>query len=83
MSEIRFDVVGLGNAIVDVMSKTDDAFLDHWGIHKNAMNLIEEDRAHALEARGVAGAPRAERDGDAARGAGRAPGQDRRARRVP
>jgi len=48
MSEIRFDVVGLGNAIVDVMSKTDDAFLEHWGIHKNAMNLIEEDRAEAL-----------------------------------
>ncbi|MDX1292625.1 MAG: adenosine kinase [Hyphomonas sp.] len=48
MSEIRFDVVGLGNAIVDVMSKTDDAFLESWGIHKNAMNLIEEDRAEAL-----------------------------------
>ena len=48
MSEIRFDVVGLGNAIVDVMSKTDDVFLEHWGIHKNAMNLIEEDRAEAL-----------------------------------
>jgi|3_EtaG_2_1085321.scaffolds.fasta_scaffold01127_12 sugar/nucleoside kinase (ribokinase family) len=48
MSEIRFDVVGLGNAIVDVMSKTDDAFLEKWGIHKNAMNLIEEDRAEAL-----------------------------------
>ena len=48
MSEIRFDVVGLGNAIVDVLSRADDSFLEKWGIHKDAMNLIEEDRAEAL-----------------------------------
>lgn len=48
MSDIRFDVVGLGNAIVDVLSRADDAFLAEWGIHKNAMNLIEEPRAHEL-----------------------------------
>ena len=48
MTDVRFDVVGLGNAIVDVLSRADDAFLAEWGIHKNAMNLIEEDRAHAL-----------------------------------
>lgn len=50
MSDIRYEVVGLGNAIVDVLSRTDDAFLDRWGIHKNAMNLIDEERAHALTA---------------------------------
>ena len=44
MSEIRFDVVGLGNAIVDVLSRTDDSFLEKWGIHKDAMNLIEHVR---------------------------------------
>lgn len=48
MSDTAFDVVGLGNAIVDVISATDDAFLTEWGINKNAMNLIEEDRADAL-----------------------------------
>ena len=50
MTPTRFDVVGLGNAIVDVLSRADDAFLDAWGIQKNAMNLIEESRAHALTA---------------------------------
>ena len=44
----KFDVVGLGNAIVDVLARSDDAFLDRWGIHKNAMNLIDEQRAEAL-----------------------------------
>lgn len=48
MSETRFHVVGLGNAIVDVISQTDDAFLETHGINKNAMNLIEEDRADML-----------------------------------
>ncbi|WP_321489601.1 adenosine kinase [uncultured Hyphomonas sp.] len=48
MADVRFDVVGLGNAIVDVLSRADDAFLAEWGIHKNAMNLIEEPRAHEL-----------------------------------
>ncbi len=48
MTEIRFDVVGLGNAIVDVLAPADDAFLAAWGINKNAMNLIDEPRAHEL-----------------------------------
>jgi len=64
MSELQFDVVGLGNAIVDVISTQDDAFLEKWGINKDAMNLIEEDRAdllteasvNALETSGGSGA---------------------------
>ena len=48
MTQPRYDVVGLGNAIVDIISQTDDAFLAEWGIHKNNMNLIEADRADAL-----------------------------------
>ena len=64
MTEALFDVVGLGNAIVDVISKQDDAFLAKWGINKDAMNLIEEDRAdlltkasvNALETSGGSGA---------------------------
>ncbi|MEM9055163.1 MAG: adenosine kinase [Pseudomonadota bacterium] len=48
MAAVLYDVVGLGNAIVDVISKQDDAFLARWGINKDAMNLIEEDRADLL-----------------------------------
>ncbi|MEM1147680.1 MAG: adenosine kinase [Pseudomonadota bacterium] len=48
MAAMGYDVVGLGNAIVDVISAQDDAFLAKWGINKDAMNLIEEDRADLL-----------------------------------
>ena len=48
MTAARYEVVGLGNAIVDVISKQDDAFLAKWGINKDAMNLIEEDRGYDL-----------------------------------
>ena len=48
MSEIRYEVVGLGNAIVDLLSPATDAFLEEWAIHKNAMNLIDEERAKLL-----------------------------------
>lgn len=48
MSEPRFDVVGLGNAIVDVISPVEDRFLEDWDIRKNGMTLIDEDRAETL-----------------------------------
>ncbi|MEM8617925.1 MAG: adenosine kinase, partial [Pseudomonadota bacterium] len=48
MKQPQYDVIGLGNAIVDVISRQDDAFLEKWGIHKDAMNLVEEDRANDL-----------------------------------
>lgn len=48
MTAALYDVVGLGNAIVDVISKQDDGFLAKWSINKDAMNLIEEDRADLL-----------------------------------
>ncbi|SIS58315.1 adenosine kinase [Phaeovulum vinaykumarii] len=44
----RYQVVGIGNAIVDVLSQTDDAFLDAAGIGKGIMQLIERDRAETL-----------------------------------
>ena len=50
MTAPKFDVVGLGNAIVDVLARTDDAFLARLGIHKDAMQLIEEPRAEELTA---------------------------------
>lgn len=46
----RYQVVGIGNAIVDVLSQTDDTFLDHMGITKGIMQLIERERAEVLYA---------------------------------
>jgi sugar/nucleoside kinase (ribokinase family) len=48
MSSSRFDVLGLGNAIVDVIARTDDDFLVARGLHKGGMMLIDEARAEAL-----------------------------------
>lgn len=44
----NLDVVGIGNAIVDVISHADDAFLDSQGIAKGVMTLIDEQQASAL-----------------------------------
>jgi sugar/nucleoside kinase (ribokinase family) len=50
MTEIRFDVLGVGNAIVDVLASVDEAFIEEHGLAKDAMLLIEEDRAEELYA---------------------------------
>jgi sugar/nucleoside kinase (ribokinase family) len=42
------DVVGIGNALVDVISHHDDGFLSSEGLVKGSMTLIEADRALAL-----------------------------------
>ena len=46
----RFDVVGIGNAIVDVIAPATDTFLDHMGIEKGVMQLVDAPRAEALYA---------------------------------
>ncbi len=46
----RLDVVGLGNAIVDVIARTDDAFLQRHGLAKGAMTLVDAARADQLYA---------------------------------
>ena len=38
-----YDVVGIGNAIVDVISHGTDDFLDHMGITKGIMQLVERE----------------------------------------
>lgn len=48
MSDPRFDVIGVGNAIVDVLSPVEDAFLEKHGIAKGGMTLIEQDQAETL-----------------------------------
>lgn len=49
MTATRFDVAGLGNAIVDVIATADDAYLIRHGIAKGAMTLIDAHRAKTLE----------------------------------
>lgn len=51
----QFELTGLGNAIVDVIARADDTFLEDYGIIKGAMNLIDVTRARGLyDALGVA-----------------------------
>lgn len=44
----KYDVIGLGNAIVDVLAPVDDAFILTHQVVKNAMMLIDEFRAEQL-----------------------------------
>lgn len=48
MSAPEFHVVGLGNAIVDVLAHAEDTFLVANGIEKGAMTLVDEARATEL-----------------------------------
>ena len=48
MSSTRFDVLGIGNAIVDVIARADDDFLLRHDMRKGAMALIDEARAQAI-----------------------------------
>ncbi len=45
-----YQLVGIGNAVVDVISQCDDSFLEHMGIEKGIMQLIERDRGEVLYA---------------------------------
>ena len=42
MAQTRFDVVGIGNAIVDIIGRCDDAFLARFDAPKGHMRLVEE-----------------------------------------
>lgn len=52
MSEPKFGVVAVGNALVDVIAQTNDDFIasqaEEYGMEKGAMTLIEQDRAVQL-----------------------------------
>ena len=50
MSEPFFDICGIGNAIVDLLVPTDDAFLSRHDMRKGAMTLIDADTAARLTA---------------------------------
>jgi sugar/nucleoside kinase (ribokinase family) len=48
MASMRFDVLGIGNAIVDVIARTHDAFLAQHNMRKGTMQLINESQAAKL-----------------------------------
>ena len=48
MSGTQFDVVGIGNAIVDVLARTDDHFLAQNRLSKGAMTIIDAQTAEEL-----------------------------------
>ena len=51
MSESGFDVVGLGNAIVDVVAHAEDALLAELGLVKGTMTLVDLERCLELYGR--------------------------------
>ena len=48
MPEIQYDVIGIGNAIVDVLVHADDTLLESEGMTKGTMTLIDVDEAKRL-----------------------------------
>jgi sugar/nucleoside kinase (ribokinase family) len=48
MAEAKYDVLGIGNAIFDVLVQTDEAFLSGHGMAKGGMALIDETRAASI-----------------------------------
>ena len=51
MAPPSFDVVGIGNAMVDVLAPAEDDFLIDWGLVKGTTALIDAARAEALYGR--------------------------------
>jgi len=48
MADAKYDVLGIGNAIFDILVKADEAFLAAHGMTKGGMALIDEARAAAI-----------------------------------
>lgn len=48
MSQIKFDVTGIGNAIVDVLAHEQDSFIIDHHLNKGSMHLIDEEQALAM-----------------------------------
>jgi sugar/nucleoside kinase (ribokinase family) len=48
MAQADLDVVGIGNAIVDVIARSDEQTIEKHGLPKGAMTLIDAEQAHDL-----------------------------------
>lgn len=47
---VRFDILGIGNAIVDVLAPVDEAFITRHDMRKGSMTLIDAERAERIYA---------------------------------
>ena len=55
MTDTRYDVIAIGNAIVDIMAASDDATIERLSLNKGGMTLVDADGARRLyEAMGPA-----------------------------
>lgn len=50
MTELRYDVIAIGNAIVDVMAPCEDALIEELGLNRGGMTLVDTARAEELYA---------------------------------
>ena len=50
MTEATLDILGIGNAIVDVLARAGDDFISNRGLAKGGMTLIDADQAQSLYA---------------------------------
>jgi len=48
VTQDRFDILGIGNAMVDVVARVDESFLSRHDMHKGAMILVDEAAAEKL-----------------------------------
>ena len=48
MPQKSYDILAVGNAIIDVFSQCDDDFLQQYGIEKGGMNLIDAAASQSL-----------------------------------
>ena len=48
MTEPRYDVIAIGNAIVDVMAPCEDALIEELGLNRGGMTLVDTARANEL-----------------------------------
>jgi fructokinase len=50
MDEVKFDLLGIGNAMVDVVAQVDNTFLSRHDMAKGTMILVDAERAEAIYA---------------------------------
>ena len=51
MTQTRFDVLTIGNAIVDIIAPVEAGFIEREGMKEGIMHLIDTDRAEDLYAK--------------------------------
>ncbi|MCE7885852.1 MAG: adenosine kinase [Actinobacteria bacterium ATB1] len=48
MADATFDVLGIGNALVDVLSHEDDGFIEEMGLERGAATMVDAGRSEAV-----------------------------------